>query len=321
MPKLSTETSRPFLSVVAPVFNEAESIAEFIRQLRGVLDGLGKSYEVVFVDDGSRDGSAEIIEREAWAEARVIRFVVNAGHMAALDAGYRESRGQFVVTLDSDLQHPPELIPELIEVAVAEQVDVVYAARETREGDTWFKRTSARAYYRAMRSLTDLDLHDSAADFRLISHRVAAVLRSLPPTGQVFRLLIPSLGFPSATVRYEAAPRFAGRSKYTLRGMVNLSVASVVGFTTKPLTLSIRVGIAFAVAAVLGFGYVIVTYVTGRALEGWASMISTMLLMFGILFVILGVFGLYLGAILRAVRSHPTYVVDRSPDDPSEGPR
>ena len=310
MPKTEDDVqSTPFLSVVVPVFNEAESLPEFVRQLTAALDVVGRPYEVLFVDDGSSDGSAEIIEGMGWRQARVIRFVVNAGHMAALDAGYRASAGRFVLSLDSDLQHPPELIPDLVDIAVAQQVDVVYAARATRDDDGWFKRVTARGYYRLMRSLTNLELEDSAADFRLISHRVVAVLRSLPPSGQVFRLLIPSLGFPSATLRYTAAPRFAGRSKYTVRNMVNLSVASVVGFTTKPLTLSIRVGVALSLIAVAGFVYVIVTYATGQALEGWASVISTILLMFGFLFMILGVFGLYLGAILRAVRAHPGYVV------------
>lgn len=290
------------------MFNEAESLPEFARQLEEVLRTTGRSYEILFVDDGSSDGSAEIVEGLGIASARVIRFIVNAGHMAALDAGYRAARGDYVVTLDSDLQHPPALIPEMLAAAEREGVDVVYAARRARREDSWFKRTSARAYYRVMRALTDLDLQDSAADFRLVSHRVVAVLRSLPRGGQVYRLLIPSLKFSAATVPYEAAPRFAGASKYDLRSMVNLSIESLVGYTTKPLTLSIRLGLAISALAVLGFVYVLATYASGRALEGWASLISTILLMFGLLFVILGVFGLYLGAVLRAVRPRPGYV-------------
>ncbi len=142
-----------------------------------------------------------------------------------------------------------------------------------------------------------------------MSDRVVSILRTLPAGGQVYRLLIASFRFRSATLRYEAAPRFAGESKYDLRRMVNLSVESLVGFTTKPLTLSIRLGLVISALAVAGFVYVVVTYFTGHPSEGWASLLSTVLLMFGILFVVLGVFGLYLGAVLRSVRAHPAYVV------------
>jgi glycosyltransferase involved in cell wall biosynthesis len=297
------------LSIVAPVFNEEDSIVEFALQLRSVLDGMRVAYEVVFVDDGSSDQSVRLIGELHWPAATVISFVANAGHMAALDAGYRAAKGKYVITMDSDLQHPPDLLPVLYTTAVEGGLDVVYAARETREQDGWFKKTSALLYYRFMRSLTDVDVQSSAADFRLVSHRVVDVVRSLPPGQQVFRLLIPSLGFPSSTVLYEANARFAGESKYTMRRMLNLSTDSVIGFTTKPLTISIRLGLVVSLLAVLGFIYVIITYFTGRTVEGWASVLSTVLLLFGILFVVLGVFGMYMGAILRASMAHPRYVI------------
>lgn len=300
------------LSVVVPVFNEHESIVEFCRQLRQCLDGLAVSYEVIFVNDGSSDSSQELIEAEGWANARVVSFIANAGHMAALDAGYRQSQGRYVVSLDSDLQHPPALIAPMLETAEREGVDVVYAARKTRARDSWFKRNSALLYYRLMRGLTEVELQDSAADFRLISDRVVRVIKALPPGRQVFRLLIPSLGFPSRTVHYTAASRIAGESKYTFKKMISLSTDSVVGFTTIPLTISIRIGLVVSLFAVAGFVYVLVTYFSGHALEGWASVLSTLLLLFGLLFVVLGVFGMYMGAILRALSARPLYILDES---------
>lgn len=300
---------RCLLSLVIPVFNEEESIVEFCRQLRETLEGMSVEYEVLFIDDGSVDSSRDLIERLAWGQARVISFVTNAGHMAALDAGYRQAIGRYVISLDSDLQHPPSAIPLLLQTAQESDVDVVYAVRETRKRDSWFKRTTALLYYRLMRAITDVDVQNSAADFRLISHRVIKVIRDLPPGQQVFRLLIPSLGFPYRTVIYTANARFAGESKYSLKKMVDLSTTSVVGFTTKPLTISIRIGLFVSLAAVIGFIYVIVTYFSGRALEGWASMLSTVLLLFGLLFVILGVFGLYMGAILRVLIARPPYII------------
>lgn len=302
--------ARPTLSVVAPVYNEAESIVEFCAQLRATLDGMNVSYEVLFVDDGSRDDSRTLIEALAWPEARVISFIANAGHMAALDAGYRASAGDYVVCLDADLQHPPSLIPTFLETALTEKVDVVYAVRAMRSTDSWFKRRSALAYYRLMRALTDVDIQSSAADFRLISRRVVDVIRALPPGQQVFRLLIPSLGFAQRTVQYEAAERFAGTSKYTLDKMVGLSVSSVIGFTTKPLTLSIRAGLIVSLVSFAGFVYVIVRFYTGHTVEGWASVFSTVLFVFGILMIILGVFGLYIGAIVKAIQGRPSYLID-----------
>ena len=300
----------PELSIVIPFYNESESIVEFAAQLRASVETIGVEYEIVFVNDGSTDNSVELIEQMKWSNARVISFVANAGHMAALDAGYRASAGRYVVSLDADLQHPPTLIPVLYATAWTKGVDVVYAARATRERDSFFKRTTALVYYRMMRSLTDVDVQNSAADFRLISRRVVAVIRALPPGQQVFRLLIPSFGFASETIAYEASERFAGESKYSLRKMLNLSASSVVAFTTKPLTISIRIGLLVSLIAMIGFVYVIVTYFTGNALQGWASVLSTLLLLFGLLFVILGVFGLYLGTILQTVMARPVYIIE-----------
>jgi polyisoprenyl-phosphate glycosyltransferase len=297
------------VTIVAPLFNEEQSIEEFLKLLRSVLDGMRVSYEVVLVDDGSTDSSLDLLQSLEWSQLRLISFVSNAGHQAALDAGYRSSVGDFVVTMDSDLQHPPEVIPELYKVALDSGVDVVYAVRPKRKEDGIFKRLTARAYYSVMGSLTDIDLQDSAADFRIVSRKVVTILNQLAPGRQVFRLLIPSLGFPSRAISYKASERFAGESKYGFRRMVGLSVDSVIQFSTKPLTLAIQMGVFVSILSLFGFAYVLLTYLSGNALQGWASLISTVLLLFGVLFVLFGIFGLYLATLVRQLQGRPPYII------------
>lgn len=298
------------LSVVVPVFNESEVLPLFLPNLKAVLDGMKIGYEVIFVDDGSRDDSSRIISDFGWKQSRVLKFVANAGHQAALQAGYKAAIGEWAVTLDADLQHPPQLIPELLATAKETSSDVVYGVRKDRSDDSWWKRTTARQYYKLARWLSGVDLTSSAADFRLVSRRVLNVINAIPDANLVFRLLIPSLGFPSAEVAFRASPRPAGKSKYTFYRMASLSVESIVGFSTKPLTLAINLGIFTTFLAFIGFIYAALTFYAGQSQTGWASLISTVLLLFGVLFVILGVHGLYIGAILKNTMFRPVYILE-----------
>lgn len=297
------------LSVVVPVFNEEEVISAFAERLRTTLDGLNTNYEVIFVDDGSTDRTVKKIEDFAWPECKCLSFVSNAGHMSALEAGYRASTGEMVVTLDGDLQHPPELIPEMLDVAKDTGSDVVYAVRKDRSEEHLFKRATANFYYKILKSLSGIELINSAADFRLISSSVVQVIKSLPRGNLVFRLLIPSLGFPFSQIEYKAEKRQAGKTKYSFTRMTQLSISSLVGFSTKPLTIAIQLGIATTLISFIGFIYAAVNYFNGETQTGWASTISTILLLFGVLFIILGVHGLYIGAILKNTMSRPSYIV------------
>jgi dolichol-phosphate mannosyltransferase len=297
------------LSIIAPVFNELESIAKFCESLRAVMDGINMTYEVIFVDDGSTDGSFDELKRINWPEMRILRFLQNAGHQSALDAGYRAAVGDFVVTLDSDMQHPPELIPDLYEIAIRQGVDVVYASRPDRGKEGVFKRASAASFYWLIGKLADLKVQSSAADFRLISKRVVKTLNLLPPGGQVFRLLIPSLGFPSATLAYKASPRFAGRSKYSLAKMANLGIDSILQFSVKPLQIAIRFGLLISLLSVVGFGYVLLTFALDGSVQGWSSLISALLLLFGALFIFLGIFGSYLSILVKHAQGRPPYLL------------
>jgi dolichol-phosphate mannosyltransferase len=257
---------------------------------------------VILVDDGSTDSSATIATEFGWKKLRVLRHPINMGHQAALDTGIRAAKGDWVLTMDSDLQHPPRQIADFISIARSNNVDVIYGVRPKRNDDSLLKRSTAALYYKLMRGLTDLDIADSAADFRLLSRRVVTAINALPPGPKVFRLLIPSLGFPSTTLEFQADKRIFGESKYTLKKMIGLLVTSTVSFSTKPLWISIQLGLLFGLLSLLGIFYTVSMFFSGETVPGWASTSSAVLLLFSINFLILGVLGLYLGELINTLK-------------------
>lgn len=291
------------LSVVTPMYNEAEGIEAFLSELRKSLDSMEIEYEVLAVDDGSVDSSSESAEAFDWKQLRILRHPINLGHQAALDTGIRAAKGDWVLTMDSDLQHPPRYIPDFLETAINSQVDVVYGVRPKREEDSLVKRVTAGAYYKLMRGLTDIDIADSAADFRLLSRRAVQAINALPPGPKVFRLLIPSLALPSAKLEFQAEARAFGESKYTLKKMIGLLVSSTVSFSTKPLWISVQLGLVFGLLSLLGIIYTIAMFFSGQTVPGWASTSSAVLLLFSINFFVLGVIGLYLGELIENLKS------------------
>jgi len=228
------------LSVVTPMYNEREAVDHFVARLRPVLDGLGLAYEVVAVDDGSADATvARLLQlRAEWPELRVVSLRRNVGHQVALAAGLRSARGDYVVSIDADLQDPPETIGEMLTVAREQGVDVVYGVRNDRSSDTVFKRRTAGAYYWMMRRLVGPWVSDQAGDFRLMSRAVVDVLNDLPEQRPVYRLVVPSLGFSSAEVTYVRAERVAGETKYPLSKMIKLTLDSVTSFSATPLRIA-----------------------------------------------------------------------------------
>lgn len=290
------------LSIICPTYNEEEGIENFLAKLKSVLQTLNTTYEVIVIDDGSSDRTVEILRSIVWSELRILALPINSGHMSALSVGYSTAKGDWVLTMDSDLQHPPEEIPNFLEIAKQQKVDVVYGVRKNRKEDSAIKKATAKFYYKLMRSLTSIPIEDSAADFRLVSKRVVEILKSISGATPVYRLLIPSLGFNSQYLYFSANNREFGTSKYTSLKMIKLFVESVVGFTTKPLYLSIFLGLFISFLAVCGFLYVLLVYLFGSPSPGWASLVSLLLLLFGGLFVIVGIQGAYIGEILRSVR-------------------
>lgn len=301
------------LTIVSPVYNEEKVISLFLEELKKVLNSCNLEYEVLIIDDGSKDSTAEKVSQFSWRQLRLIRFVSNSGHMAALDAGIRESRGNFVVTLDSDLQHPPELIIEMYNKAINHKLDVIYAVRKTRSEESLVKRLPSQLYYKVMKRVSNIDLIPSAADFRLISSEVVGVIRALPVGKQVFRLLIPSLGFPSGTIPYIASSRAAGESKYTFTKMFKLWTESVVGHSTAPLTFASKIGFVMSAVSLIGLIYVLIAFLSGASVAGWASLLSAVLLLFGIQFIVLGIIGQYIADLVTNQRGVPPYIIRKEP--------
>ncbi|WBB65601.1 glycosyltransferase family 2 protein [Micromonospora sp. WMMD812] len=317
---MGTHTSGEItLSVVVPMFNEEAVIPAFVARLRPVLDGLDVPYEVVAVDDGSRDGTVALLTEQSreWPQLRTIRLRRNSGHQAALTAGLHRSRGAWVVSLDADLQDPPETISEMLRLARA-GAHVVYGVRVDRSTDTIFKRHTARAYYRLMRRVVGAEVPAQAGDFRMISREVVETLRRLPERTPVYRLLVPALGFPSAEVRYVRAARVAGETKYPLPKMVALAWDSVANFSAAPLRLATWLGAVSFLGCLVLIAFGLVAHLRGVTIPGWTSTFVAVLLLGGVQLVCLGLLGEYVGRIYATVQSRPTFHIGADSLDADE---
>lgn len=312
----------PELSVVIPMFDEEQVLPLLVQRLRPVLDGLDTPYEVVAVDDGSRDQTPVLLQRlrREWPELRVLRLRANAGHQAAISAGLSAARGDWLITLDADLQDPPELIPQMLAKGREHGVDVVYGVRTDRSNDSVFKRLSAKLFYAGMRRAGATDLPDNAGDYRLMSRATVDAVNALPEHHRVLRLVIPSLGFPSESVGYIREVRAAGRSKYPIAKMVRLSVDSLTGFSLTPLRLATWFGLGGFLAAVGLLLYALIAKLTGLTVAGWTSTVVIVAAVGAVQLLCLGIMGEYVGRIYTTLQRRPTYYVaydslTGSPDD------
>jgi dolichol-phosphate mannosyltransferase len=303
--------SRLTISVVAPMYDERAVLDQFAARLRPVLDGLGEPYEVIAVDDGSRDATvARLLQLRAdWPNLRVLSLRRNVGHQAALSAGLHAASGDWVVSIDADLQDPPSVIAEMLAAARSRGVDVVYGVRADRRSDSVFKRGTASLYYRLMRRLAGPWVGDQAGDFRLMSRTVVDVLNDLPEQRPVYRLVVPSLGFAAAEVPYTRAPRAAGETKYPLGKMIRLTLDSITGFSAAPLRIATWLGmISFLVCLALIVGG-FAAWAAGGTVPGWTSLYIAVLLLGGIQLICLGLLGEYIGRIYAATQNRPPYLV------------
>ena len=301
----------PVLSVVVPMYDEEAVLPIFVERLRPVLDRLDVSYELLVVDDGSRDKTAELLGMAAaeWPELRLLRLLRNSGHQAALTAGFQRARGEYLISIDADLQDPPEAITELLAKARSADVDVVYGVRSDRTSDTLVKRIPARMYYRLMRRLVGRDIPHDAGDFRLVSRRVVDAVNALPEGGRVFRLVIPWLGFPSAEVSYVRAKRAAGETKYSLAKMMRLAFDSVTAFSAAPLRLATWLG---ALGGLMSMAIVIAALAikaAGHTVPGWTSTVLVVGVIGAIQLLCLGLLGEYVARMFQASQGRPSFLV------------
>jgi dolichol-phosphate mannosyltransferase len=312
--------SSPVLSVVVPMYNEALVIPMLVQRLRAVLDGLDVTYEVVAVDDGSRDTTAQLLmdAGRTWPELRLIKLRRNSGHQAALTAGLQRCRGEWVVSIDADLQDPPEVIADMLALAHEQGLDVVYGVRSDRSTDTAFKRRTAGLYYRLMRRVVGMEVPVQAGDFRLMSREVVDALCLLRERAPVYRLLIPSLGFSSGEVRYSRGRRAAGETKYPLRKMVALAWDSTADFTAIPLRIATWLGLGAFVVCIVMMAFGVVVWAGGTTIPGWTSLFVAVLMLSAVQLVCLGLVGEYLSRIYRTVQDRPTFHVGFDSADTDE---
>ena len=301
----------PELSIVIPVYNEEDVLPLLAARLRPVADGLGATYEVITVDDGSDDLSPAVLQRlmRDWPQLRIVRLRANAGHQAAISAGLASARGDYVVTLDADLQDPPEVIPEMLAQARAQRVDVVYGVRSDRSSDSAFKRLSAKAFYRVIRVLSGTHAQVDAGDYRLMSRATVNAINSLPEHHRVLRFVVPALGFPSTSVTYRRNERAAGSSKYPLSKMIRLSLDSVTGFSTAPLRAATWLGLLGGLAALGLLAYALVAASLGHTLPGWTSTVVAVAGVGAVQLLCVGILGEYVGRMYAHLQARPTYFV------------
>ncbi|MFE1320325.1 glycosyltransferase family 2 protein [Kitasatospora phosalacinea] len=299
------------LSVVIPMYNEEAALPALVARLRPALDGTNVSYEVVAVDDGSADRTAELLEeiRLGWSELRIVKLRRNSGHQAALTAGLHSSVGDYVASIDADLQDPPEKIPEMLELAQRDKLDIVYGVRSDRSTDSGFKRWTAGAYYWLMRRMVGKRVPSQAGDFRLLSREAVDALKSLPDQQQVYRLLVPWLGFPSGQVTYFREERVAGETKYPLSKMIRLAIDSITNFSATPLRIATWLGVLSFFGCFAMLAGTIGIYLAGHTVPGWTSLFVAMLFIGGIQLICVGLLGEYIGRIYTAVQKRPTFFI------------
>lgn len=300
------------LSIVCPCFNEEGGLGEFVSRLGQVLRPIGQGYEIVFVNDGSSNGTLSEMHGLAEREGNItiVNLSRNFGKEIALTAGLCHASGDAVVVIDADLQDPPELIPAFIE-RYRDGYDIAYGRRIERQGDNWLKRATARVFYRLMRRLGPVPLPENVGDFRLMSRRSVDALLRLPETHRFMKGLFAWIGFPAVAVDYVRKPRFAGSSKWNYGQLVNLSIEGITSFTIVPLRLTAYLGFAIALVAFLaGTFYFLRTIFFGEEVQGFPTLFLTILLLGGAQLIALGVIGEYLGRIFNETKRRPLFLVD-----------
>ena len=297
------------------MLNEEGGVDAFIGAVLDQCDALDiESFEILIVDDGSTDATPELLE--AWTtqrpEVRVLTLSRNFGHQAAITAGLFHAVGDAVIVMDSDLQDPPSVIPEMVQ-RWREGVDVVYGVRRTRDGDSWIKRTVAGVFYRILQSLSDTDIPVDAGDFRLMSRPVVDVLKAMPERDRYTRGLVAWSGFRQEPVYFDRPERFAGTTKYPVSKLMRLATAGVVGFSDKPLFLTIIFGLGAMVLAVLGLIWVIVStlFSWGEQIRGWTSMAVLVMFFSAVQLIFLGIVGIYISRIFVEAKHRPIFIVER----------
>lgn len=314
----------PELSVVAPCFNEAEVVCAFYESLSRVLQGLAYTYEIVFVDDGSTDETLALLNQLAARDKHVVVLSLtrNFGHQIALTAGIDHAHGQSVLVMDSDLQHPPELIPQMLD-ALEDGVDIVYAVRQETANVPFLKRLSSQWFYHIVNRWGGASLIPGAADFRLLSPRAATALKQMGERHRFLRGMVAWTGFRERVIPYSAPSRFAGRSKYSWTKMFQLALHAIFSFSVLPLRVVTLLGLVMVGLGILYLAYILVGLVLWReqTQPGWPSLLASLLILSGVQLLSLGVIATYVGMIFEEVKGRPLYFLKQTRLDPRQDPQ
>ena len=321
---------KPTYSVIVPVYNEKESLPVLYERMVSVMDQTGEPWELILVDDGSFDGSSQIMRELSQKDprVRVIFFARNFGHQIAVTAGMDHALGDAAIVIDADLQDPPEVILELIE-KWKEGYEVVYAVRTGREGESWFKKETASIFYRLIYKITDVKIPLDAGDFRLLDRKVLDVMNSMREKHRFLRGMSAWVGYKQIGVPYQRAPRYAGKTKYPLKKMILLAWNAITGFSYVPLQIAMILGFIVAFISILLIIVVIILRINGNELVGQATTLISTLCLGGVQLICLGIIGEYLGRIYDEVKNRPLYIAaeitpsiyDEGSEKPSEQER
>jgi dolichol-phosphate mannosyltransferase len=303
-----TKLTDYLLSIVVPMYNEEQGAKECVARLKSVLQNMGCRYEIIFINDGSRDRTLEILKAERDQNIRILNLSRNFGHQAAITAGLDYAKGDAIIIIDGDLQDPPELFPEMVAKWQA-GADVVHARRKKREGETAFKLFTAKIYYRIMRQLSDIDMPVDVGDFRLMSARAKDSLMKLRERRRYVRGLVAWVGYKQDFVEYDRAERFAGETHYTLLRMLRFSMDGIASFSVVPLRISSFVGAMSAFIALLYGVYALYIKFTAHAIIGWTSVVIVVLFLGGIQLLCLGIIGEYIGILHEEIKQRPLYII------------
>lgn len=307
-----TRSGKTTLSVVAPCYNERTGIAEFHRRVTAVCRATaGQSYEIVLINDGSTDGTLDVLLALADGDPHVVvvDLARNYGHQVALSAGLELCSGERILILDADLQDPPELLTTMTAL-MDEGFDVVYGQRRARDGEGWFKVTSAKLFYRMLQKLVDVKISMDTGDFRLMSRRALDHLNAMPERYRFIRGMVSWIGFRQTAMLYDRDRRFAGETHYTLRKMVSLALDAVTSFSTVPLRFASHMGFVMGFMGIMALGYTAWSWASGNAVPGWTSLAVLSLIIGSGQFLVLGIFGEYLGRMYMETKRRPLYIVN-----------
>ncbi len=308
----------PTFSIIAPIFNESQTVHELHRRISEVMESTTEDWELVLVDDGSTDGSSDIIRTISSQDDRVrpVIFARNFGHQLAVTAGLDYSRGQAVVIIDADLQDPPEVILDLI-AKWREGYEVVYAIRAEREGESWFKLLTAATFYRIIYKITDVKIPMDTGDFRLLDRKVVDVIKKMRERHRFLRGMSVWVGFKQTGVEYRRAARYAGETKYPFRKMFKFAWDAVTSFSYLPLQVATYLGFFFAGLSILAIPVVVGMRISGsqEAFAGQATTLIAVLLLGGVQLISLGILGEYIGRLYDEAKGRPLYIVTEAPDD------